>query len=247
MTKFQVCLCAVVAGLAAFATWPAKAAVPTVDPLRAVVISGVIQGDVLEPLALRLATLAHDPTGKPVDIVLDSPGGSVGSGFRFLSQLDALRAQGTAVRCFVPTLAASMAFQILVHCDERYVLGKAFLLWHGVRTVVGGGMFSPGEVMTAVRAADLARDMAALDRVVLKETTEALGIDAEVVAFHFAKETLHLGADLAELAPDFADAYDYIPGLLDTLADKRVMHTAVPANAATVWHPNEIVYLWGGG
>jgi hypothetical protein len=185
---------------------------PSVQPDRVVVISGPMS-ESLAPLGTKLLAWARADPSRPVDVVLDSPGGGVVVGFRFISQMEAVRATGTRIRCFVPTIAASMAFQVFVHCDERYVLDHAFLLWHRVRVSVGD---TP---ITAPAAEALRYDLEALDRVVLAELDAALApLDPAVVAFHFERETLHQGTDLAALAPEFCTSLRSVPGLFEALA-----------------------------
>lgn len=190
---------------------------PSVDPDNTMVIKGVIQGDNLDALGKLLLRVDGE-----VNIVIDSPGGSVTTGSRFINYMESAKERGVTINCFVPNLAASMAFGILTHCSNRYALTQAFLLWHRARVMMGGIM---GQPMTAPALLVLGRDLEALDQEILRETTNALGIDPEVVAYHFEAETLHLGINLHKIAPNFIEVHDSIPGLLEALHNDKLPHS----------------------
>jgi ATP-dependent protease ClpP protease subunit len=204
---------------------------------RVVVVAGPIADGNLEPLGAQILAWSQSNPKVAIDIIIDSPGGSVITGFQFINVMEAVRARGTRLRCFVPNIAASMAFQLLLHCDERYVLTHSFLLWHGVRVFdVGGPVTAPG-------AEDLARDLASLDRTILRELDATLGLPREVVRFHFQKETLHQGQDLAELTPSFVTAYLTVPGLFEAMASAPRSTPPVRLFGDTLFSVGEIVYL----
>lgn len=174
---------------------------------------------------------AADGTGETIDIVLDSPGGSVFSGFQFVNAMEEVKGRGIRLRCFVNGLAASMAFQILVHCDERWALSRSFLLWHGVRTGVR-------EPVTSKLAATLHEDLAAIDAIIREELVSAIGISEDVIMHHFDHETLHIGQNLEKLAPFFIHTKKYIPGLTEALTSNKVVRTSR--------HRNPFDFLFGG-
>lgn len=214
--------------------------VPVLDRSRAVVIEGVIMGSNILQLIPRLQKLASEDSSKPIDIVISSPGGQVETGFLFINALEEIRAGGTPIRCYVPTLAASMAFQILLHCDERYTLDYSWLLWHGVR--VGTGM---GAVITSKAAQELADSLRLVDVMILSDLYDTLGIslDHDQIDYHFDKETLHAGKSLAKLAPGFIRSYKSIPGLMEILSDKTVPRN----NGATdKLHAGTVYYIYTG-
>jgi ATP-dependent protease ClpP protease subunit len=224
-------------------TTAASAAPPTVNATRAVVIAGPIARGNLAPLGNRLLALSTSDPKTPVDVILDSPGGDVVTGYMFVSQLEAVRARGTTVRCFVPTLAASMAFQILVHCDERYTLDYAFLLWHRVRVF---GIETP---ITAPLAGELSKELQRMDTLIFRELVGALGDDLDVddISYHFERETLHIGQGLAEIAPGFITSYAAIPGLFEALASApRSQQARGLFGDQATFRPGQIVYIWSG-
>lgn len=173
----------------------------------------------MDKVQSKLLSLGSDKSGEPVDIVIDSPGGSVFTGFQFVNAMEEIKGQGTRIRCFVSGIAASMAFQILVHCNERYALSRSFLLWHGVRTSQRGPI-------TSKSAAALHADLAAIDLIILAELRESLGLKEEELLFHFNQETLHIGDNLAALAPKFITTRKYVPGLSEALHSDKVVRNS---------------------
>lgn len=192
---------------------PARAAdAVAVGQNTTAVIEGVIRGS---NLSLVESVLSKSNTGI-LDLVIDSPGGSVTTGFHFVSEMEAAKGRGTTIRCFVPHLAASMAFQILLHCNERYVLDRSFLLWHRARIMMGGMGGSP---LTAPQMFVLGRSLQDDDDIIYREVSDTIvGMSQKELRYHFENETLHIGEKLASSSPTFT-SYPSIPGLLEALAD----------------------------
>lgn len=197
------------------------AAAPTVNPKRTVIIQGVIGGGNVLKLTETLEKLSKDSPDEPIDMVISSPGGEVNTGFLFINVMEDLKARGTTIRCFVPTIAASMAFQILAHCNERYALERSLLLFHRAHVQIGGGLFSSGQVMTAPAAKALAEDLQIIDNTIWEELTEYLPMDVDLKRAAFESERLWVAKDLEAAAPGFIEVYRYIPGLMDVLLDPR--------------------------
>jgi hypothetical protein len=196
-------------------------AVPKLDPKRTAVIEGVIRGGNLDDVAVALEKWSRDGSKKPISLIINSPGGAVTTGFLFLNRMRAAKATGTPINCYVPEVAASMAFQILMHCDNRYVLDRSFLLWHRVR-VMGG--FTP---LTAPLLKYLGLMLQKLDSVITKELVAVLGTDMTrgAIAYHFENESLHTGVDLASLAPSAITSYSSIPKLYELLENEDIPRT----------------------
>ena len=212
----------------------------SLDTKRTVVINTVIsRGNVLK-LSNDIDKMVT-ASKAPIHIVINSPGGDVITGFMFINYMESIKAKGVEFHCYVPGIAASMAFQILIHCDKRYALSKAFLLWHGVRVQLGGGMFTSGVIVTAKSAISLANDLMALDSVIIKELLESLSIEQSLVMYHFDNETLHVASNLAQLAPNFITTKDTITGLLETLKSKTLPSAAGEPEGE--FNPGEIIYI----
>ena len=65
-----------------------------------------------------------------INIIINSPGGSVELGVSIISAIEIAKARGKTVTCIVTSQAASMAFYTLAHCTTRYALTYSFLLFH---------------------------------------------------------------------------------------------------------------------
>jgi hypothetical protein len=181
-------------------------------PARSLILDEVVTGRSLAPLLTRLLELSSDGTGKAVDLVIDSPGGSVFAGDDFISVMDEVKAQGTEIRCYVPRLAASMAFQIYLHCTERHALSRTYLLFHRVRV-------STSEVITAPVASALALDLQAMDDVIVTDLRRYMGMDGDSFMYHFEHETMHLAENLKDLTGySFIEVDDVMPGV------ERLLH-----------------------
>jgi len=111
----------------------------TVNPDRLIRINGVIieQMPLLANHVLFLADV--DAVDKPyIDILIDSPGGSIFHGNMMVQAIKAAKSRGYTVRCMVTSKAASMAFVIFTYCSERYVFSTSRLLWHQPSSGVRG-------------------------------------------------------------------------------------------------------------
>lgn len=215
---------------------------PTFNLDRGVAIDSVIGRNNLGRVNDALINLSNSGT-EPIDIAINSPGGSVVSGFLFVNTLEAIRAKGIRLRCFVNGIAASMAFQILTHCDERYSLSRSFLLWHRVRTSLQGPI-------TAPLAELLVSDLQSIDDVIIRELKESVGkggMDDEVLLKHFERETLHIGENLARSVPGFMQSYASLPNLIEAFTDKRVVRSSEASGLFGLgdFAPGEIVYIYG--
>jgi ATP-dependent protease ClpP protease subunit len=177
-------------------------------------VTGVVDKATV-PVGMELLKAA-DKGEKRAQLIIHSPGGSVLAGRIFLSMMDAARAKGMRITCFVPVMAASMAYQILLHCDERHALNNAFLLWHRARVLVGGGFFSSGVAITAPMARQLSEELYTTDDQSFSEILKTMNtVSPAVLAKHFEAETLHTALGVHMMAPTFITVHSYIPNLLE--------------------------------
>lgn len=206
---------------ASAATTPRPKQAPPLDPARTVIIEGAIGGNI-GALAAPLMEMSEKDIATPVNIVISSPGGNLLPGYLFVNVIESIRGRGTPVHCYVPTIAASMAFQILLHCDKRVALDNALLLWHGARVVTGE------EPVTEQVAENLAAQLHKVNTKILSEVVAVLSksMSEKDILFHFMEETLHTGKDLAELAPSFIESATYIPGLIEILTNPTVARSS---------------------
>lgn len=168
----------------------------TLNPERTIVVSGPITGSIVGPVIDTMNKLALKDKDAPIDIVISSPGGSLVAGYLIVDRMEALRAEGVLFRCVVRSVAASMAFQMLLHCDERYSTPHAFLLWHPVRVFYQGAL-------TADLAKVAAVQMAHSDKMIRDELYSNLPLPKSVIDWHFTNETLHHARNLHKMAPGF--------------------------------------------
>ncbi len=68
-------------------------------------------------------------TANPIYIFIDSPGGSVDAGSQFINNMNWLINHDKTINCIVKS-AYSMAFVILQHCTNRYVMSSSTLMQH---------------------------------------------------------------------------------------------------------------------
>lgn len=70
-------------------------------------------------------------TSNPINIFINSPGGSVHAGLQFINIMNWYMKQGKIINCIALT-AYSMAFNILQHCSNRYVMTASILMQHQI-------------------------------------------------------------------------------------------------------------------
>lgn len=220
--------------------------IPAVDPTKALVIGTPIAGATMKAPMQYLIKTAVEGTTKEVHMVINSPGGSVASGEVFINLMKLAQSKGTKFVCYVPQLAASMAFSILMQCDERYSLSTAGLLWHRARISFGGSLFGGDTVLTGPQLVNMGDELLDTDNNTMSELIRKLGkeINPARIAFHFEQETMHSGISLHRKAPSFITPADVIPGLIETLLNKKVPHSEVPKSMFDkLVKPGEVIYI----
>ncbi len=207
-------------------------------------INGAIQQGNILPLGVKMVELSKSGQ-TDVDLVINSPGGEIITGNLFLNLMRQAQANGLRVTCYVPALAASMAFQILIHCDERHTLSGAFLLWHRARVFIGGGMFGGGRAFTGPEAVNLGKSLLQADADIIRSLRKKLLLPQDVVDYHFEQETLHTGEGLHAMSPYFITAHDAIGNLLEFVLEQSTSKNGMPDNKKQTFEAREgeIVYI----
>jgi ATP-dependent protease ClpP protease subunit len=211
----------------------------SINPDRTIAVVGPITGRT-SFLMIDVLSAYAAASKEPVDIIFDSPGGDLLTGYLVVDRMESLRRQGIKLRCFVRTIAASMAFQMMLHCDERYATPHAVVLWHPVRVFWMGPL-------TATDANIIGTQLASANEGILDDLRTHLNMPEEQLMWHYTQETLHQAASLAKLAPDFFAYVGYnIVNLYDTEDEAAV--TKQPAteeddSADNTIKPGTIVYL----
>lgn len=185
---------------------------PSTQNNRFLYLRGPITSATIAPLqaALEMAISTSNSSTDDIDMVINSPGGSVVAGMAFINRMQALRGLGVDINCYVLDVAASMAFQILTQCTNRYALPTSFLLWHGVR-------MGTNQPITTSGARAIAEDLQRMDDLVLFQLEEALELDADTIRYHFDRETLWSGLGLHSADPSFILLESAYPELMAKL------------------------------
>jgi ATP-dependent Clp protease protease subunit len=228
---------AFVASIIAY-TAACAAPIPPLDKSRAVYIYGPIDGNVL-PLGAKLLEYAKADKTKPVNIILNSPGGEVQTGFIFIDYMERVKAQGVEINCYVKRLAASMAFQILLRCNNRYALDNSLLLWHPAKVFMMGAL-------TTEQANAISEDLSVINRRIIRELVENMtGASFENIIKHFRRETLHFATDVVALTNgEFITTAKSIPDLIEV--DVGTIPTTAPSDRF-VMKVGRIYYVYEEG
>ena len=191
-------------------------------------IDGVISGSTMGPVQQALEQAVTSGYTGTVTIVLDSPGGEVLAGMRFVNTMIAARSAGIRLDCYVLNMAASMAFQILTQCTNRHVLDGSFLLWHSVRVGIRG-------YLTPAVARAVADDLERMNFLIMQQLRESLrDMKDSDIQKAFDQETFWSGAELSERAR-FASSSKAHAGLMRRLI--RAVRTE---------EENPFAFLFGG-
>lgn len=131
-----------------------------------------------------------------IDVLINSPGGSVYHGTTVVDLMTMARARGVTTRCYVGGMAASMAFIILAHCDERYVLPHSKLLFHPISMFLMGNF----ELYSIEK---YIQQTLVYERNTIKELIEITGMEEESFIENYKMGTLWHAKELAAVTDDF--------------------------------------------
>jgi len=193
----------------------------TVDRTRLVVIKGVIQTSLFKE-ANKMISLtkssgknngkAKDEAKKPIYILINSPGGLVSGAHNFRLAMQMVKYRGVKIKCVVPFLVASMAFDILLECDERYVFRSTRLLFHPVRENFSFQFLNAKDLSSS--SARLAR----ADREIKDRILKYTGMSKEILDKTFYAEKWWSPAELsAHVKEDFLRVVTDVKGIDDLL------------------------------
>lgn len=174
------------------------------NPERTIEFRGPIGGSVIKAAA-RIETLSA-ASSDPIYFLINSPGGAVLPGIQVISAMNIAKARGVRFICAAPVMAASMGFQFLVNCDERYVFKYSLLLWHPMKQFIMGGMDKEDLLYAS-------KKIRSLEKPLLAELFEALRISRKEFLYHYRHETMWTAVELKELCPHFIEIVDDIKGV----------------------------------
>ena len=173
---------------------------PTIDMrgARTVKVAGEINGSILE-VAGKIDRMSKENAKQPINIIINSPGGSVPAGLQLVEAVHVAQSRGVKVRCAVTTLAASMAYILLSQCDERFALANSLLLFHPARAFV---------FMGALKAEDaryMAEELESINNEMGDLLEESMGIvtaeQKRWFDYHTKNETLWTASRLSRVVP----------------------------------------------
>lgn len=109
---------------------PIKHTKLTVDPNRVLILRGVVSDASISPLLSQLSAYVAASSDK-VYLIIDSPGGSVGSGLLLVNAMQAAKAdKGVKMVCVIQNEAFSMAAIIQSFCYQTYIIAGSGLMYH---------------------------------------------------------------------------------------------------------------------
>lgn len=158
-----------------------------------------------------------DGSGKPIDLLIQSPGGMIYVGRTIVQSMSIAKRRGHQVRCAVVSYAASMAFTVLANCSERYALPEARMLYHPPRV----GLFMT--TMTPEAASQLADDLHKTNKEIIDELLALYPVARKPFLKNYYREVWHTAADLNAALPGgraWITIVDDIAGLSTVVSDK---------------------------
>ena len=132
----------------------------------------------------------------PINLIINSPGGSVIAGNTVIQAINRAQAKGKAVNCMVTRFAASMAFLIFNECTNRYAMSTSLLLWHAPRITILGTF--PAKDLKPIHDQLVLMEKFYSDRILKK-----LNIDAGLYQYYSDNNFFHFGADLKRIDPKY--------------------------------------------
>lgn len=137
---------------------------------RTIVISSGIDDKVAARVVLELLLLESDDATKPITVYLNSPGGSITSGFAIY---DVMRLVRPPVRIVCTGLTASMGTIILLAADkaDRIALPNARFLIH--QPLIAGNVYGPASDLE-ITANEILKTRAKLNTLLATETGQPL-------------------------------------------------------------------------
>ena len=159
-----------------------------------IVVAGFFDGHMLDVAnKINEASLKPEPT---IKLVINSPGGSVMMGYAVVSAMELAKARGKKIECVVTFLAASMGFHTFGHCDVKYALDKALLLYHEAA-------ISGGDRMTERDLKREAEQMHIITEELDNYLVRALGISRDLYDYHNQAQTFWTSMQFAQVHPAF--------------------------------------------
>jgi len=188
MKLFTKTLAAVLlSGCASLGAGKAPTAAVSLNPGRTLYISGVIAQNGIR-LSQDIMKLAIQDTTQDINLIINSPGGIIMAGNMIIQAMNIAQARGIKFNCVSGIMAASMAFSIFHHCDNRYAFPQSLLLFHPARAM---GI----DTITGRQAQDIADQLLPMDADLL-EDLKSMGMDQALMEKAYYDERMWTGVEL---------------------------------------------------
>jgi len=105
-----------------------------------------------------------------VNIMINSPGGSISDGNAIIEQIKSLSRSNIRVNC-ICDFAASMAFIITQACPHRYGMSSSVMMQHQMSLSIGGELNRINSYMTYIESLKKSLDMMQSNRIGMKLAT----------------------------------------------------------------------------
>lgn len=183
----------------------------TIDPSKAIRIEGPIKQE-LDESTKRLEQLINSESPpKQVQVYINSPGGIIRYGIKFLGVMRRAQYRGIKIQCVVGHMAASMAFILLSQCDERYALRTSLLLFHPPRLAIPA--FGVVTILPS-RARMLADALTRIEKKINPMVRKSMGMSKAMYYKHYHRETMWSALELdLELGREWIKVVDDIQGI----------------------------------
>lgn len=188
-----------------------NAAALEINQQNAMVINGIIGPRTVNDVVKALETAKNN-----VDLVINSYGGSLMSGFEVINRIEALKNRGVPVRCFVIDKAMSAAALILDHCSERYALNTSLLMWHGGAITAGEQPLKEKELRA------LYLELQEYNQSFIDYTAAVMHKTIQEVAEFNLLERVMQASKVEEMAPRYISTQPAISGLFEALNNPKL-------------------------
>jgi len=156
---------------------------------RIVFLGTAIDDTVANIITAQMLFLQSTSNEKPIELYINSPGGSVYSGYSILDTMDFIKCD---VNTMVTGMAASMAFMLAINGNKRSALKHSRLMQH---QPLGGAEGQATEILIAAKQIELVRSE--LYEIISKKTgqpLEKVSVDCERDYWMTAEEAKAYGA-----------------------------------------------------
>lgn len=172
-----------------------------VDSSRSLEIVGQIDGEIVGQ-AEKLINMSKTP--EPVYMLINSPGGQVLPGMIFVDAMHTAKKRGVKIVCVSNVMAASMAFVILAHCDERYARPNTRLLFHPMSISTSGSRIQ--ELVTDLN------ETVKEEKRIARELQRIMRLEWKDFHPHYFAETFWSAEQLSIHSPGFIRLVDEVRG-----------------------------------